>query len=158
MCCCLPPPPQVYGFHCSCPRCLLESSPEWRAEQEGGGDGDSSSRDWETDSGSDVDLDTSPTAAAAAAAGEAAAAGGAAAAEGMEEDATNPPQQQQQHQGEALEPAYLSLFLLKYMCPKEGCFGTMAAVQGSSSGVCECSVCGATRGEAEFMAELEQQQ
>jgi SET and MYND domain-containing protein len=87
----------------------------------------------------------------------------------MEEDPVLPDQlqmqqaqlpQQQQHnqqQQEPMEPGYLSIFLLKFMCPKEGCFGTMAAVQGSSSGACECSVCGTLRSEAEFLAELEQQ-
>lgn len=137
---------QVYGFTCSCPRCLLEASPEWQAGQE-----EDSSGAWETDSGvseeADEPLDSSPAAAAAA---------------GMEEDHVLPYQPQQAHapqqnQQEPLEPGYLSIFLLKYMCPKEGCFGTMAAVQGSSSGVCECSVCGKLRSEAEFLAELEQQ-
>ena len=30
-----------------------------------------------------------------------------------------------------LEPAYLRLFLLKYICPREACFGTMALQPGS---------------------------
>lgn len=132
----------MYGFTCSCPRCLLESSPEWQAEQEG-----DSSGDWETDSGSGSDADASADAAAS---------------EGMEHDSPEAQPQTQQQQGqqqqEPLEAGYLSVFLLKYMCPKEGCYGTMAAVQGSQKGVCECSVCGALRSEAEFLAELEGQQ
>ena len=55
---------------------------------------------------------------------------------------------------EALDPAYLSLFLLKYVCPKDGCFGTMAAVLGTD--VCECNMCGCKRSEAEFLASLDQ--
>jgi SET and MYND domain-containing protein len=80
----------------------------------------------------------------------------------MEEDTQHhaEPQKQQQQQ-EALEPGYLSVFLLKYLCPNEGCGGTMAPVHGSSSSssggeVCECSVCGALRTEAQFLAELQQ--
>jgi SET and MYND domain-containing protein len=78
----------------------------------------------------------------------------------MEED-THLHVEQQQQQQEALEPGYLSVFLLKYLCPKEGCGGTLAPVQGSSSSssggeVCECSVCGALRTEAQFLAELQQ--
>jgi SET and MYND domain-containing protein len=123
---------------------VLEGSPEWQTEQE------DSDGEWETDSGdgSDADLDgTTPPLAAVAAAH-------AGMSEGMEEDLLHPQQQQQ----EPMDAGYLSVFLLKYMCPQEGCYGTMAAVQGSSSGACECSVCGVVRTEAEFMAELGQQQ
>jgi SET and MYND domain-containing protein len=125
---------------------VLEGSPEWQAEQE------DSDGEWETDSGdgSDADLDgTTPPLAAVAAASASAGM-----SEGMEEDLLHPQQQQQ----EPMDAGYLSVFLLKYMCPQEGCYGTMAAVQGSSSGACECSVCGVVRTEAEFMAELGQQQ
>ena len=140
--------PQVYGFTCSCPRCLLEGSPEWQEAQQ---DGDSN-EGWETDSGSgDVDLDTASPLPAAG---------------GMQEDGSthhhhhdhNHQQPGQQQQQEPMEAGYLSVFLLKYMCPKDGCYGTMAAVHGSAEGLCECSVCGALRSEAEFMAELEGQQ
>ncbi|KAF6257373.1 hypothetical protein COO60DRAFT_1233872 [Scenedesmus sp. NREL 46B-D3] len=154
---------QVYGFTCGCPRCQLEASPEWALQQDEGGDSG-----WETDDGDDEEEQ-----AAAAAAGS-----------GSDHDMEDSEHQQQLHlqqlradiqaaattaaaavaaasgkqqqQQEALDPAYLSLFMLKYVCPHEGCFGTMAALQGSD--VCECSVCGALRSEAEFLAGLEQQQ
>lgn len=138
---------QVYGFDCGCPRCLLESSPEW--QQQGGEEGDDDSGEWETDSGDGGEQEGS--------------------SEGMmEADDPHSPQHQQQQkpngtssshqpqqqqQQEPLEAGYLSVFLLKYMCPRPGCYGTMAAVQGSD--VCECSVCGALRSEAEFLAELQ---
>lgn len=48
---------------------------------------------------------------------------------------------------------YLQIFLLKYLCPSEGCFGTMAPCLGSD--MHECSVCGRQRSEAQFLAELE---
>ncbi len=42
-----------------------------------------------------------------------------------------------------LEPAYLRLFLLKYICPKDACFGTMALQQPGSQVRCtSSSVCG----------------
>lgn len=52
-----------------------------------------------------------------------------------------------------MDETYLHLFLLKYLCPKEACFGTMAAVKGTD--VVECSVCGSRRTEAQFLAELD---
>lgn len=122
---------QVYGFTCTCPRCLLESSPEWQQAQAAAGGG-SSSGDWETD-----EEDTSGDAHMA-----------------VDEQQQQGQPQQQQAQQEALEPSYLSLFLLKYVCPVRGCYGTMAALP-SDPNVCECSVCGATRSDAAFLAELE---
>lgn len=57
-------------------------------------------------------------------------------------------------EADALEPTYLQLFLLKYMCPRRHCFGTLApAAVGTDVHV--CNVCGGQRTEAEFMAELE---
>ena len=66
-----------------------------------------------------------------------------------------------------LESTYLQLFLLKYMCPVPGCFGTLAplmmagagaAAEGGApdEGVHECNVCGGRRSEAQFMQVLEQ--
>ena len=66
-----------------------------------------------------------------------------------------------------LESTYLQLFLLKYMCPVPGCFGTLAplmttgagaAAEGGApdEGVHECNVCGGRRSEAQFLQELEQ--
>lgn len=142
---------QVYGFTCNCPRCLLEASPEWQQQQQDDAE-NSSSGDWETDSAAAADDDEMLD---------------------CDDDHGNcnhhnhhnhhhqagssaPDQQQQQQQGDALDPGYLSVFMLKFMCPAADCCGTMAAVEGTD--VCECSVCGFTRTEAQFMAELEQQQ
>jgi hypothetical protein len=166
---------EVYGFECACPRCLAEEAPGWA---DGGGSGSSSG--WATDDGGDegeeeeeqegegsgrgVDemeheecggddaCTTEQGEAAAAAAGpgssgqQAAASGGGGGGGGGGGDDRGP-----------LEPTYLQLFLLKYMCPREGCFGTMAAVPGGAGagGACECNVCGGVRTEAEFLAELE---
>ena len=52
------------------------------------------------------------------------------------------------------DPAYIHLFLLKYVCPREGCGGTMAPLFLDSSAL-ECNVCGGTRTEAEFLGEVE---
>jgi SET and MYND domain-containing protein len=155
---------QVFGFRCSCPRCLLEATPEWQQQQEEeeeeGENGDGLNDDSD-DSGdqraTDEEADTETAVGCAAATGTAEVRMQDACqawSDGTVGSSNNHHQQQQQ---QALEPAYLSLFLLKYMCPREGCFGTMAGVHGSSAGTCECCVCGTTRDEAEFMAELEQQ-
>ena len=55
-----------------------------------------------------------------------------------------------------LEPTYLHLFLLKYVCPQPGCFGTLAP--GVGTDVFSCNICGQQRSEAQFLAELEQDQ
>lgn len=134
---------QVYGFHCSCPRCLTESQPGWRDATGGSGSGS----EWGTDDGEgdeeSMEEEEAGVAAAAAAGGgqQEAAAGGSGGAAGGH-GGTGP-----------LDPTYLQLFMLKYMCPVESCFGTMAAVLGT--GVCECNVCGHRRSEAEFLADLE---
>lgn len=57
---------------------------------------------------------------------------------------------------EGMDAAYINLFLLKFVCPAEGCYGTMAppAPPGPADHY-ECNMCGRWRTEAEFMAELE---
>jgi SET and MYND domain-containing protein len=139
---------QVYGFSCTCPRCQLEQQDGWAAEQ----DGNSSSGEWETDEEASDDADMDDTAhqeaaegpsADPAAAAAAAAAGEEAGGEGAEGGSSS----------EAMDSTYLSLFLLKYVCPSEGCFGTMAALSGCDS--CQCNVCGRLRTDAEFLASLE---
>lgn len=48
---------------------------------------------------------------------------------------------------------YIQVFIMKYMCPKDCCFGTMApALPGGD--MLECSVCGFTRSEEEFVQAL----
>lgn len=56
-------------------------------------------------------------------------------------------------EGEAVDESYIHMFLLKYVCPREECFGTLAPVQASDR--LECNMCGLIRTEAEFMQELE---
>eukprot|EP00775_Hariotina_reticulata_P013980 gene13980-14095_t len=146
---------QVYGFTCGCPRCLLECTPEWQQQQEeeeedgsDRGDNSGSSGDWETDEESAADI---PDGANVAGTSEDMVHEGVQGGVADELVGSSSYQQQQQ-----LEPAYLSVFLLKYMCPREGCFGTMAAIQGSREGTCECCVCGSTRTNAQFLADLQQ--
>ena len=69
------------------------------------------------------------------------------------------------------DAAYINLFLLKYVCPREGCYGTLAplapapqaphsagaaaAAAAAADTLYECNMCGGRRSEAEFLAELE---
>lgn len=55
----------------------------------------------------------------------------------------------------ALDPTYLQLFLLKYICPKPSCQGLLAPVLDQD--VFECNVCGNKRTGQEFLAELDNQ-
>jgi len=54
------------------------------------------------------------------------------------------------------DPAYIHLFLLKYVCPRQGCEGTMAPLPKQPD-VLQCNICGGTRTEAEFMEEVERE-
>ncbi len=62
-----------------------------------------------------------------------------------------------------MDPTYLQLFLLKYVCPEPQCFGTLAPLvplapgggAGPGGEVLECNVCGAHRTEAQFLQDLE---
>jgi len=127
------------------------------------GDGGSSSGDWETDSaadsmGSDSEAGGMVAEAAAASSSAPGSAAAAAAAHGQGSGgavtASSAPQQPGQEEQEALDPTYLQLFLLKYICPKRRCFGHMAPTEPGSD-VCECNVCGSRRSEAQFLAELD---
>jgi hypothetical protein len=53
-----------------------------------------------------------------------------------------------------LDKTYLELFLLKYLCSRLGCLGTMAPT-APGTGILECSVCGAQVGENDFLEGLE---
>ncbi|KXZ51077.1 hypothetical protein GPECTOR_14g61 [Gonium pectorale] len=133
---------EVYGFSCTCPRCQTES--QWSDEDE--------DSEWETDSGGDAAMQEQG-------ADEEAGGNGATEdedADGGEvemEEATGPISAPPGEEG-PLEPAYLRLFLLKYMCARPGCFGT-AAPPTPGSALLECNVCGATRSEQDFLRELE---
>lgn len=56
--------------------------------------------------------------------------------------------------GDEASAAYVELFVMKYVCPNEDCFGTMAPFSGQPD-IYQCNMCGKTRTEAEFLAELE---
>jgi SET and MYND domain-containing protein len=53
------------------------------------------------------------------------------------------------------DAGYIHVFLFKYICPREGCGGTMAPLSQHQSHELQCNVCGNVRTEAEFLAELE---
>jgi len=120
---------EVYGFACACPRCLTEAQFSDEEDEEGG---------WETD-----EEMASASGEEGGAEAEDAGAGAGPSGDGAAEGAPGAP----------LEPAYLHLFLLKYVCPAGECGGTMAATPGG--GACVCSVCGTVRSDAQFLADLE---
>ena len=53
-----------------------------------------------------------------------------------------------------LDPTYLQLYLLKFVCPVPMCFGTMAPAAPGSD-MYECAVCGHQRSDAQFLGDLE---
>jgi hypothetical protein len=53
-----------------------------------------------------------------------------------------------------LDPMYLNLFLLKYVCSQPSCYGTMAPVTAGAN-IMECNVCTQTRPDEHFIADLE---
>ncbi|GLI62126.1 hypothetical protein VaNZ11_004662 [Volvox africanus] len=145
----------VYGFDCTCPRCQTES--QW-SDDEGEDDDES---EWETDT-SNEDLeadDAAVTAAGEAATGQSRDAGASGLCGGQEVEMQDAQPIVCAPPGEEgpLEPTYLRLFLLKYMCAAPGCFGTAAPVKPGST-LLECNVCGRTRSEREFLREIERSQ
>jgi SET and MYND domain-containing protein len=65
-----------------------------------------------------------------------------------------PPQQAEG--GGGVDPAYINIFLLKFVCPVEGCGGTLAPLPPpGATDHFECNMCGRRRTEAEFLAELQ---
>jgi hypothetical protein len=139
---------RVYGFTCTCPRCVLESSTAWQDGLTG------SSSGWETDddqgSGGNSDGDCAD--------------GGGSADAAMDDahgPSQSPPDAVAQLTGPPGQPevdgGYLAVFMLKFVCSASGCGGTMAALPPGCIGGegTECSVCGAIRSEADFLAELE---
>ena len=73
-------------------------------------------------------------------------------------DSADAPEEQQQQQPTE-DPAradagYIQVFLLKYVCPRGNCFGTMAPTAAGSS-LHECNMCGFRRSEEAFMADLD---
>ena len=58
---------------------------------------------------------------------------------------------------QVVDPGYIHVFLFKFVCPRDGCGGTMAptGTGGQQQEELICNVCEGTRTEAEFLAELE---
>ena len=54
------------------------------------------------------------------------------------------------------DEAYIGMFVLKYMCPTDACYGTMIPVYRTDSHA--CNMCGFQRTEQEFMAAVEQEE
>ncbi|GAB4815909.1 hypothetical protein N2152v2_002955 [Parachlorella kessleri] len=136
---------EQYGFTCTCPRCKEEAT--WQSSDDEGSD------EWMTDDeagkgegeacglGEVAEGDADARGLAHSAVDSAAAASGTASAAVVKE-------------GPQADAAYISVFLLKYVCPRPECFGTLApAQQGSDTS--ECNMCGMRRTEAEFLAELQ---
>ena len=124
-----------YGFACACPRCREEAT--WPADDDDGIEYDDDDEQ-EGGRGGDHGMEE------VGGSGDARAAATAAAPMGEE---------QQQQEGE-VGAGYVNIFLLKYVCPRRACYGTLAPLAPGAD-VAECNMCGARRSEAEFLAELE---
>lgn len=134
---------EVYGFTCICQRCQMEG----QLGRTGGGEGmqgdGNSSGEWMTDDDDEgreagmVDEDNAPASSGADG--------------GMAVDADAPGGG---NGAGPLDPTYLQLYLLKFVCPVPSCFGTMAPV-GPGVSLLECAVCGHTRSEEKFLQDLE---
>ncbi len=59
-----------------------------------------------------------------------------------------------EQEGDRADAGYIQVFLLKYVCPRTDCFGTMVPIQAGSS-VHLCNMCGCHRTEVQFLADLE---
>eukprot|EP00798_Chlamydomonas_sp_ICE-L_P018503 gene18503-25002_t len=145
---------QLYGFTCVCPRCQTEY--KQTAEEEDNSD------DWETDDGEE-DMEDADAAKADETAkqddpDDATAKQDDPDAANMaedEDDESLPPGEEP-----ALDPTYIQLFMLKYVCPQPDCFGTMAPrppaeAAPDASPIFECSVCAHLRSEKEFLDDIE---
>ncbi|GFH19763.1 SET domain-containing protein [Haematococcus lacustris] len=179
---------EVYGFTCSCQRCLLEAS--WE-DGEAAPTSDmqaESDEQWETTEGSETELEPGdvdmadvqqscpasqpgasalqpdnqalqraatqgvhqqPRAVHPAVALHAGAGGGAAALRPV-----GPAPAGSEAEGGPLEAIYLQLYLLKFVCPRPHCLGTMAPTDVGSS-LMACAVCGCQRSEQAFLADLD---
>lgn len=62
----------------------------------------------------------------------------------------------EQQQGHQIDPSYIHVFLLKYVCPVENCGGTMALIFGTDKS--QCNMCDHIRSEQEFLEEMQQYQ
>lgn len=142
----------VYGFQCVCQRCQMEGAGGVGEPMRD--DGSGSDGEWMTDDDGDnaavgegmVDDEASAVVASNSGGGEE---GG-----GMAVEAVGTSASAGDNEAGPLDPTYLQLFLLKYVCPVPSCFGTMAPV-GPGVSLYECAVCGRTRSEEQFLADLD---
>lgn len=74
-----------------------------------------------------------------------------------QQQAPAPPEQEGGAGGApGVDPGYIHVFLVKFVCPVEGCGGTMAPLPPPGpADHHECNMCGRRRTEAEFLAELQ---
>jgi hypothetical protein len=122
---------EQYGFVCSCPRCVEEATwPDSEGEEEGEGS-------MEVEGGAMGD-----------------GVNGWAEAQGDHQQGSGGSVEQEAGDEGAATPEYITLFLLKYVCPVGECGGTLAPLAATPS-LYECNMCGQRRTEAEFMAEVE---
>ncbi|KAL6760832.1 hypothetical protein V8C86DRAFT_2546141 [Haematococcus lacustris] len=179
---------EVYGFTCSCQRCLLEASWEVGEAAPTSGMQAESDEQWETTEGSetefgpgDVDMAdvqqscpaSQPGASAlqpdnqalqqAATQGvqhppgavhQAVALHAGAGGEAAALRPVGPAPAGSEAEGGPLEATYLQLYLLKFVCPRPHCLGTMAPTNVGSS-VMTCAVCGCQRSEQAFLEDLD---
>lgn len=118
------------------------------------GGGDSSEEEWETDEEGGMEVEGAGAADPSTAADASSSAPATVAGSGPRRFPQLPLQPQEADPG-PLDPTYLQLFLLKYVCPAPGCYGTLApGAPGCGSGTHVCAVCGQGRSEADFLAEL----
>eukprot|EP00873_Tetraselmis_striata_P004402 jgi/Tetstr1/424666/TSEL_015188.t1 len=130
---------EQYGFQCGCPRCQLEQ--HW---EEGESDMDGS----EADEGSMEEEEEE----AAPQAGPSAAEKGKAVMQTVESASMGDAAAE-----DDVQDTYQYMFITKHLCQHNECFGTMAPTAPNSE-VLQCNMCGSTKTEAEFLAELELQQ
>lgn len=69
----------------------------------------------------------------------------------MQDDAEDQPS----IEGE-ITPGYIGTYLVKFVCPKDMCQGTLCPISGKPD-VSECNVCGLQRTDAEFQKALEEE-
>ncbi|GFH29424.1 SET domain-containing protein [Haematococcus lacustris] len=179
---------EVYGFTCSCQRCLLEAS--WD-DGEAAPTSDmqaESDEQWETTEGSETELGPGDVDMADVQQSCPASQPGASALQpdkqALQQAATQGVHQQpgaahqavalhsgagdraaalrpvgpapagSEAEGGPLEATYLQLYLLKFVCPRPHCLGTMAPTDVGSS-LMTCAVCGCQRSEQAFLADLD---
>lgn len=126
---------EQYGFQCLCSRCQLEQN--WvdeESDMDGSEEGEMSDDDGAV---ADANLSAADKGKGVMQPEESA----------KMEDVTE----------DDVQDTYQYMFVMKHLCRQNECYGTMAPT-GPNSEILQCNMCGATKTEAEFIAELELQQ